>query len=83
MSVDQDLAYDAWRTREPDPDYEGEARERWEDGVDLVELLGADMAHYLLWDAYAGVDIREKMRRLMDQEWEDQKKHWEDLSYGL
>ena len=83
MSVDQDLAYDAWRTREPDPDYEGEARERWEDGVYLVELLGAEMAHDLLWDAYAGVDIREKMRRLMDQEWEDQKKHWEDLSYGL
>ena len=78
MSVDQDLAYDAWRTREPDPDYEGEARERWEDGVDLVELLGADMAHYLLWDAYAGVDIREKMRRLMDQEWEDQKIRWSE-----
>ena len=27
MSVDQDLAYDAWRTREPDPDYEGERSE--------------------------------------------------------
>ena len=61
-----------------DPDYEGEARERWEDGLDLVELLGADMAHYLLWDAYAGVDIREKMRRLMDQEWEDQKIRWSE-----
>ena len=83
MSVDKDLAYDAWRTREPDPDYEGEARERWEDGIDILELLGPATASMLLWDAYTGTDIRKDLDDLMDQEWEEQKKHWEDISYGL
>ena len=83
MSVDQDLAYDAWRTREPDPDYEGEARERWEDGIEMLEVLGAETASYLLWEAYIGNDIKKALDRYMDEAWEDQKKHWEDLSYGL
>ena len=82
-NVDEDLAYDAWRTREPDPDYEGEARERWEYDLVVLDVIDAETASDLLWDAYAGIDIRPRMQRIMDEAWEDQKKHWEDLSYGL
>ena len=86
MNVDEDLFYDAWRTRGPEyteKDAEDDARERWEDGIEMLDVLGAETASYLLWEAYAGNDIKPALKRYMDEAWEDQKKHWEDLSYGL
>lgn len=78
MSVDKDLAYDAWRLREPDPDYEGEARERWEEGLEMIDVLGAETASYLLWEAYIGNDIKKALDRCMDEAWEEQKRNWSE-----
>lgn len=78
MSVDKDLAYDAWRTRGPEPDDEDEARAQWEEDNGIIEILGEDAVSMLLWDAYTGEDIRFRVDRLMDKAWEKQKKDWEE-----
>lgn len=79
INVDEDLSYDDWRTRGPEPDAEAHARERWEDEIDILELLGDDIARMLLWDAYVGGDVRPSIERRMNDAWEEQKRSWSEL----
>ena len=50
-------------------DPEGDAREQWESENAIIDLIGADTACELLYEAYSGKDIRPELERYMDEAW--------------